>query len=371
MLREKKLPVRRSRPFLKTRRIKFGREVCGNLETAEGREWLVTNGIGGFASGTIAGNPTRRYHGLLIAALQPPVGRMQLVAGVDEIVRYAGAEYSLATHQWMSGAIEPKGFLNIESFRLEGMMPVWSYALADALLEKRVWMKHGENTTYVQYTLVRGTAPAEISLKALVNYRDFHAATHAGDWRMQVELRWAAAGVKIMAFDGATPFFLKCAGATCEPRHEWYRDCFMAVEKERGLDDHEDRLFAALFRTTLKVGATSRLWRRRKRIAANAAAADRAEALERDREIFESWRTQDGKGADGVSDLAAAADSGGRSIYCEAESADESGWAQHHRGLSLVRRLGARHDDRAAGADAGDGPSGYCAADSAGVFGTR
>ena len=71
-------------------RIKFGREVCGNLETAEGREWLVTNGIGGFASGTIAGNLTRRYHGLLIAALQPPVGRMQLVAGLDEIVRYAG-----------------------------------------------------------------------------------------------------------------------------------------------------------------------------------------------------------------------------------------------------------------------------------------
>ena len=64
-------------------RIKFGREVCGNLETADGREWLVTNGIGGFASGTISGNSTRRYHGLLIAALQPPVGRMQLVAGVE------------------------------------------------------------------------------------------------------------------------------------------------------------------------------------------------------------------------------------------------------------------------------------------------
>src|SRR5215475_11827019 len=119
-------------------RIKFGREVCGNLETADGREWLVTNGIGGFASGTISGNSTRRYHGLLIAALRPPVGRTQLVAGIDEIVRYAGAEYALATHQWMSGAIEPKGFLNIESFRLEGMMPVWSYALADALIEKRV-----------------------------------------------------------------------------------------------------------------------------------------------------------------------------------------------------------------------------------------
>ncbi len=272
-------------------RIKFGREVCGNLETAEGREWLVTNGIGGFASGTIAGSLTRRYHGLLIAALRPPVGRMQLVAGLDEIIHYAGSEYSLATHQWMSGAIDPKGFLDIESFRLEGMMPVWTYALADGLLEKRVWMKHGENTTYVQYTLLRGTAPAEVSLKALVNYRDYHAATHAGDWRMQIEP--IEAGVRVNAFDGATPFFLKCAGAACEPRHEWYRDGFMAVEKERGLDDHEDRLFAALFRTTLKVGATITFVATT--VADAATVADRADTLDRDRQNLETWRTQNGK----------------------------------------------------------------------------
>src|SRR6202161_1683840 len=280
-------------------RIRCGREVCGNLETADGREWVVANGIGGFASGTISGNSTRRYHGLLIAALRPPVGRMQLVAGVDEIIRYAGTEYALSTHQWMSGVTEPKGFLNIESFRLEGMMPVWSYALADALLEKRVWMKHGENTTYVQYTLVRGTAPADVSLKALVNYRDYHATTHAGDWQMQVELLQgnAGAGVKITAFEGATPFFLKCADATCETRHEWYRVCCMAVKKERGLDDHEDHLFAALFQTTLKVGASVTFVATTE--AEAAVTADRGEVLDRDRGIFEGWRTQDGKGKSG------------------------------------------------------------------------
>ena len=272
-------------------KIKFGREVCGNLETAEGREWLVTNGIGGFASGTIAGNLTRRYHGLLIAALHPPVGRIQLVAGLDEILHYGGADYSIATHQWMSGAIDPKGFLSIESFRLEGMVPVWTYALADALLEKRVWMKHGENTTYVQYTLLRGTAPAEISLKALVNYRDYHAATHAGDWRMKIQP--VDAGVKVTAFDGATPFFLKCTGTSCELRHEWYRDCFMAVERERGLDDHEDRLFAALFRTKVKVGTTITFVATTEENAA--VAGDRAETIDRDREIFETWRTPGGK----------------------------------------------------------------------------
>jgi predicted glycogen debranching enzyme len=234
--------------------VAFGREVCGNLDAAEAREWIVTNGIGGFASGTIAGCMTRRYHGLLIAALRPPVGRTVLVAGMDELVRYAGAEYSLATHQWASGAVDPKGFLNIQSFRLEGMTPVWTYALADALLEKRIWMCQGENTTYLEYTLVRGSGAIEMETKALVNYRDFHASTRAGDWRMKIDP--VENGLMILAFEGATPFYLKCAGAVCEPRHEWYRGYFLPVEKERGLDDQEDYLLAGVFRTKLNVGAS-------------------------------------------------------------------------------------------------------------------
>src|SRR4029077_3918771 len=233
-------------------KVSFGREVCGNLEAAEAREWLVTNGIGVFASGTIAGCMTRRYHGLLIAALQPPVGRTHLVAGVDETVRYSGAEYRLGTYQWGGGVVDPKGFLNIQSFRLEGMTPVWTYALADALLEKRVWMQHGENTTYVKYTLLRSSGAIEMEFKALVNYRDFHSSTHAGDWHMEIDP--VEHGVKVTAFDRATPFYLQCEGAECEARHEWYRGYFLPVEKERGLDDSEDHLFAALFRTKLSVG---------------------------------------------------------------------------------------------------------------------
>jgi len=232
--------------------IQFGREVCGNLEAAESREWLVTNGIGGYASGTIAGGMTRRYHGLLIAALQPPVGRMQLVAGLDEIVRCGGTEFALATHLWASAAVEPQGFQYIDGFRLDGSIPVWTFALSGARLEKRVWMQLGTNTTYLQYTLLEGSAPIEMELKALVNYRDFHASTHAGDWRMRVEP--VEHGVRVVAFDGAAPFYLKSVEAACEPRHEWYRDCYLPVEHQRGLDDREDQLFAALFRANLNAG---------------------------------------------------------------------------------------------------------------------
>ena len=234
--------------------VQFGREICGDLTAAESREWLVTNGIGGYASGTVAGSQTRRYHGLLVAALQPPVGRTQLVSAIDEIVHYAGTDFCLATHRWASGAVDPQGFLLLEDFHLAGSTPVWTYALADALLEKRVWMRQGENTTYIQYTLVRGSSALEMELKALVNYRDFHSLTHAGDWRMNIAP--VENGVKVLAFDGAAPFYLRSSAATCEPHHEWFLGCFLGEETARGLNDREDRLFAALFRAKLEIGSS-------------------------------------------------------------------------------------------------------------------
>jgi predicted glycogen debranching enzyme len=247
-------PAESGAPVPEQAEVQFGREICGDLAVAEAREWLVTNGIGGYASGTVAGSQTRRYHGLLVAALQPPVGRTQLASAIDEIVHYAGADFSLATHRWASGAVDPKGFLLLEDFHLAGSMPVWTYALADALLEKRVWMRQGENTTYVQYTLVRGSAALEIELKALVNYRDFHSLTHASGWCMRIEP--VEQGVKVLAFDGATPFYLKSSSSNCEPRHEWYLGCYLGEETARGLDDRDDRLFAGLFRAKLDVGSS-------------------------------------------------------------------------------------------------------------------
>src|SRR5215472_6081462 len=223
--------------------VEFGREVCGSLETADEREWLVTNGIGGYASGTVSGDLTRRYHGLLVAALHPPVGRTQLVAKLEETAGYEGGEFALATNRWSSGAVEPKGYLNIESFRLEGTIPVWRFALGDALLEKRIWMRQGENTTYVQYSVLRRSGPLRLALRVLVNYRDFHSSTHAGDWRMRVAS--VEHGVQVTAFDGATPFYLLSAEPKSAPNHEWYRDFFLLMERQRGLDDHEDHLLAS------------------------------------------------------------------------------------------------------------------------------
>ncbi|MGH7884198.1 MAG: amylo-alpha-1,6-glucosidase [Thermodesulfobacteriota bacterium] len=232
--------------------IKFGREICGELETAEKREWLVTNGIGGYASGTVSGILTRRYHGILVAALKPPLGRTLLVSKLDETVYYNKIEYPLFTNRWHDENVDPPGFRNIETFALEGKIPVWKFACADAVLEKRIWMKQGENTTYVHYKLVRATSPLTLDIKALVNYRDYHGTTHGNGWRMGIEQ--IEKGIRIQAFNEAEACYLLSDNASAAISHEWYSGFNLAQEKYRGLDYIEDHLHACDFHTVLNEG---------------------------------------------------------------------------------------------------------------------
>jgi len=234
--------------------LDFGREVTSNPQLAGQREWLVTNGIGGFAAGTIANVLTRRYHGLLFAALQPPAGRTLLLTKVDETATYHAHAYPLFANRWQQSEApwEPAGFRHLDRFHLEGTIPVWTYAIADARLEKRVWMEPGANTTYIRYDLVHGSLPLYLELKALANYRDFHGNTHAGDWRMEVAM--VEGGLRMIAYPGATPLYLLSDRADAIFAHDWYRNYFLAVEATRGLDATEDHLYVGRFTTTLHVG---------------------------------------------------------------------------------------------------------------------
>jgi predicted glycogen debranching enzyme len=229
----------------------FGREVTGSLAVAESREWLCANGLGGFASGTVAGLPTRRYHGLLVAALKPPVGRTVLVTGLHERVEYDGAAYQLSTARWADGTVSPTAYRLIERFHLDGTTPVWHYACADTLLEKRVWMEPGANTTYVRYRLLRAGAggPVRLTLRALVSYREFHVTTHGPGWQMAIAP--VGQGLQIIAYEGARPLSIQVPGATVEPAHDWYVGFRLAAEEARGLDALDDSLHAGTFTATL------------------------------------------------------------------------------------------------------------------------
>jgi glycogen debranching enzyme len=134
----------------------------------------------------MAGTLTRRYHGLLVAALKPPLGRILLCSKVDEIVEYDGLALPLFANRWAGNTIDPHGYRTIERFTLEGTTPAWTYAVADALIEKRVWMEQGANTTYVRYHVLRARGRLALKLKAFVNYRDYHGSTRGDDWQMDV-----------------------------------------------------------------------------------------------------------------------------------------------------------------------------------------
>ena len=158
----------------------LGRDLCGNWDEAVRREWLVANGLGGYACGTVALANTRRYHAFLMASLAPPVERTLLVAKVEVSVDYLGRRYALTSNEFADGTVDPRGFADIESFAVEDGIPVWRYALADALLEQRIFMAPGANVSYLTLQLRRASAAARIELKPLAAYRGMHAHEQGG-----------------------------------------------------------------------------------------------------------------------------------------------------------------------------------------------
>ena len=217
----------------------LGRDVLAGSDHGTRGEWLVTNGIGGFASGTLALANTRRYHGLLIASRKPPVERVVMVAKLDATVTYGGVTASLATNEYADGTIDPHGHRHLDSVRLEGQHPVWTWVVGDAVLEQRIWMAHGSNTTYVRYRAVRATGPLYLELRPLCTYRDYHSLRRG---RVDVSVSLCPDGVELR-YPDAQPYRICIAGGVVTLSPDWYWNFKHRQESARGLDDLED-LFA-------------------------------------------------------------------------------------------------------------------------------
>ncbi|MCU0488121.1 MAG: amylo-alpha-1,6-glucosidase [Anaerolineales bacterium] len=234
--------------------IEFGRAICGDLDSASTREWLVTNGIGGYASGTIAGILTRRYHGLLIAALRPPLGRALLVAKIDETAVFDDQTYPLYANRFSTGIVQPQGYLSIQRFYLDYGIPTWEYALPGALIEKRIWMKAGENTTYIHYSCLLSIHDRiPLQLRALVNARDVHGATHANQ-APGIKVTPLPDGMLISGPDPENQVCLRCSSGYAHLSPEWQRNFYLNAEAARGESSVEDHLTAGSFFIELSEG---------------------------------------------------------------------------------------------------------------------
>ncbi len=268
------------------------REICRDLDAVLQREWLVTNGLGSYASGTVAGVNTRRYHGLLVAALRPPVARTVLVAKVDEEVEYDQRTLYLGTNEYQDGTIHPGGFVHLERFALEEGLPVFTYRIggpAELMLEKRIWMERGHQTTYVRYRLFRqpllwdgpngiptrvngarqDAAPSiTLTLLPFAAYRDYHTEQYGSqDYHFAIETMQhhgngqpgetpGIAGCTVTAFAGAKPYHLialgrQAANLDFTPMGVWYWRFLHRKERERGLPDTEDYYLPGVFRAQL------------------------------------------------------------------------------------------------------------------------
>ena len=258
---------------------RFDASVCRDLELATRREWLETNGLGGFASSTIAGLNTRRYHGLLVAATKPPVGRMVLLSKLEETLVVDGRRFELSTNRY-PGAIHPQGYRYLKEFR-QDPFPVFVYDVEGLEIEKSIFMVHGQNTAVIQYQL-RGAASGEcrLELRPLIAFRDYHATAHEnGSVNRQVA---SAPGlVEFEPYQGCPKLFLAHSTAEAQPVGDWYRNFEYTAEQERGLDFHEDLFCPAALTFDLSRNASPAVIASTERVDAADAVALRDAELER------------------------------------------------------------------------------------------
>lgn len=238
--------------------IDFGRAVC-NTDEAIGREWLVTNGIGGYASGTISGIRTRRYHAGLVAATDPPSVRTLLLGEVVPTATYRGVRYPLSSNVWADSTMDPRGHLWLQRFHLDMSVPVWRWSLCDALLERRVFMVHGENTVVNHWTLLQATSPLQLDLGVLVDCRSHHALGAAGTPTPLLErdprgIRLSWQGTPDSA---PTQLHVQCDRSVPKPTGSWWTNFLLKEEQDRGYDCIDALWHAANFEVVLAPGTST------------------------------------------------------------------------------------------------------------------
>lgn len=247
--------------------IEFGKDICTNLGAAAGREWLEANGIGGFAMGTIAGCNTRRYHGVLTSAANAPLGRFTMVSKLEETVVIGGERYELSTNRF-PGKVHPQGFLYLASFRLDPF-PIWRYAVGGVVIEKRIFMAYGENTTVCRWSVVPAedaeitmdppaSVPVTLEVRPLISGADYHHIQHQNQYLNEsVEI---SDGLAVMHPYFETPRLSFAHNALrTETTGYWYRDFEYAIEKERGFDYREDLFQPMVFEFDLNSPADLRI----------------------------------------------------------------------------------------------------------------
>nr|BFE59088.1 amylo-alpha-1,6-glucosidase [Dactylosporangium thailandense] len=227
--------------------IALGREVCGDLDAASAREWLVTDGLGGYAMGTVSGLRTRRYHGLLVVAEPGGSARRLGLAALEPLVRIGDRVVRLATDEWAGGSVDPAGHRHLAEFRIDDGVPRWRWDLGDVVVQREIAMAHGRAATGVLFTVLRAPHDIELELTPLCTWRDAHGERTASG---EPAVTAAADG---FVFEDA----YRVTGPDWRPDGDWYRGVYAREEAGRGLNPVEDLWAAGRFAVRLAAGGTA------------------------------------------------------------------------------------------------------------------
>jgi predicted glycogen debranching enzyme len=220
-------------------------------EDASSREWIEADGLGGFASGTESGERTRRYHGLLLAAMTPPTGRIMLVNGVEVWAATPGGRVALSSHRYQPGVRHPDGATRIRAFSIDPW-PSWTWDLGGGrAIVGEIVAVHGSPRVVCTWTLV-GPGPVTLEIQPLLSGRDYHALQRENG-AFDATTREQGAALTWRPYVDRPAIRCLTTG-TFHSRPEWFRQYLYELERERGLDDTEDLACPGVIQCSLDDG---------------------------------------------------------------------------------------------------------------------
>jgi predicted glycogen debranching enzyme len=238
---------------MQTPKIDFDREMLSNFEDAIQKEWLITNGLGGYASSTILGINTRKYHGLLVSAVHPPGDRRVCLAKMDEEISIGNDTYSLGANEFQSG-IFPKGYLYLEEFSVSPF-PRYTYSVQKVEVRKNLFMPQGKNVVVALYRILNNNASeVQVRVYPYLNWRHFHYVTDR--WRSSFESSQAddEKRITIRFRPPETVIMMKATAGSFRSDKKWVEKTYLREESLRGETCFDDCYVPGHFDISVRAG---------------------------------------------------------------------------------------------------------------------
>ncbi len=217
--------------------ILIGKNICQDLSQLIQKEWIDTNGLGGYSSSTIGLVNTRRYHGLLVAAAKPPVERYVLLSSLEDAIEINNEKFSLSSHIY-PGTVHPHGYEYLLQFSLDPF-PTFIYEIGDTQIKKTIFLLDRENSLVISYKLLKADAPVKLEVRPLLAFRDYHALTMENS-ALNPSVETSKGRIKIHPYESLPPLYFCHNAVITDKSGYWYKNFEYIRELERGLDYRED-----------------------------------------------------------------------------------------------------------------------------------